>query len=122
MTLRWEQVVVDSHDLATLGRWWADALGWPIINEDAEELELGNPNGSGPNLLFLNVPEGKTVTFEPLPKLAARADAIYRLTVKTLAAGDVRFKTQVTSTNLVEPVIEMEATRIYADAPERAGQ
>jgi hypothetical protein len=30
----------------------------------------------------------------------------------------VRFKIQVTSTNLVEPVIQMEATRIYADAPE----
>lgn len=68
------------------------------------------------------VPEGKTVVFEPLPKLAARADALYRLTVKTVAAGDVRFKTEVTSTTLVEPVLEMEATRIYADAPERPGQ
>lgn len=62
--------------------------------------------------------EGKNVVFDPLPKLAPRADAIYRVTVKALTPGDVRFKIQVTSTNLVEPVIRMESTRIYSDAPE----
>jgi uncharacterized repeat protein (TIGR01451 family) len=59
--------------------------------------------------------EGKVVVFDPLPKLAPRADAIYRIQVKANAPGDVRFKSQITSTNLIEPVIEMEATRIYAD-------
>jgi uncharacterized repeat protein (TIGR01451 family) len=62
--------------------------------------------------------EGKVLVFEPLPKLAPRADAIFRVNVKALQPGDVRFKTQITSTNLVEPVIEMEATRIYSDAPD----
>jgi uncharacterized repeat protein (TIGR01451 family) len=59
--------------------------------------------------------QGKEVIFEVLPKLAPRADAIYRVNVKALAPGDVRFKTQITSTNLIEPVIEMESTRIYED-------
>jgi uncharacterized repeat protein (TIGR01451 family) len=59
--------------------------------------------------------QGKEISFEPLPKLAPRADAIYRIHVKALAPGDVRFKAQITSTNLVEPVIEMESTRIYED-------
>jgi uncharacterized repeat protein (TIGR01451 family) len=59
--------------------------------------------------------QGKEIVFDPLPKLAPRADAIYRVTVKALAPGDVRFKAQITSTNLVEPVIEMESTRIYED-------
>jgi uncharacterized repeat protein (TIGR01451 family) len=63
--------------------------------------------------------EGKTVIFEPVAKLAPRADAIFRLNVKALSPGDVRFKVQVTSTHLVEPVIEMEATRLYSDAPEK---
>ena len=31
------------------------------------------------------------------------------------APGDVRFKAQITSTNLIKPVIEMESTRIYED-------
>jgi len=61
MTLKWEQVVVDCGDFRTLGHWWADALSWTIVDEDDEGIELGNPDGSSPTLLFLNVPEGKTV-------------------------------------------------------------
>ncbi len=62
--------------------------------------------------------EGKTIVFEPIEKLAPKADAIFRLNVKAVEAGTVRFKIQMTSTNLTEPVIKMEATRIYSDAPE----
>jgi hypothetical protein len=60
MTLRWEEVVVDCQNLSVIGHWWAEALGWEIIAESDSELELRNPEG-GPSLLFLNVPEGKTV-------------------------------------------------------------
>jgi uncharacterized repeat protein (TIGR01451 family) len=62
--------------------------------------------------------EGKTIVFEPLEKLAPRADAIFRINVKAVDPGIVRFKVQMTSTSLTEPVIKMEATRIYSDAPE----
>jgi len=65
--------------------------------------------------------EGKTVIFEPLEKLAPRADAIMRVIVRGTEPGIVRFKMQVTSANLIEPVIKMEATRVYADAPESSG-
>lgn len=59
--------------------------------------------------------QGKEVVFEPLPKLAPRADAIFRVNVKSVAEGSVRFKCMITSTNLQEPVAEQEATRIYTD-------
>jgi uncharacterized repeat protein (TIGR01451 family) len=62
--------------------------------------------------------EGKMIVFEPLEKLAPRADAIFRINVRAIDQGIVRFKIQMTSTNLTEPVIKMEATRIYSDAPE----
>jgi uncharacterized repeat protein (TIGR01451 family) len=62
--------------------------------------------------------EGKVIVFEPIEKLAPKAEAAFRINVKALDAGTVRFKIQLTSTNLTEPVIKMEATRIYADAPE----
>jgi uncharacterized repeat protein (TIGR01451 family) len=62
--------------------------------------------------------EGKQIVFEPLEKLAPRADAVFRINVKATDQGIVRFKIQMTSTNLTEPVIKMEATRIYSDAPE----
>lgn len=58
---------------------------------------------------------GKELVFEPLPPLAPRGEAGFRITVKGTAAGDVRFKAQVTSANLTEPVMEMEPTRIYED-------
>ncbi len=61
--------------------------------------------------------DNKQVVFEPLEKLAPRADAIFRVNVKALEAGTVRFKIQVTSTNIVEPIIKMEPTRIYDDTP-----
>jgi uncharacterized repeat protein (TIGR01451 family) len=66
--------------------------------------------------------EGKLIVFEPLEKLAPRADAIFRINVKATEAGTVRFKIQMTSQNLVEPVIKMEATRIYSDAPDAHSQ
>jgi uncharacterized repeat protein (TIGR01451 family) len=62
--------------------------------------------------------EGKTLVFDPLEKLAPKADAVFRIIVKALDQGTVRFKIQMTSTNLTEPVIKMEATRIYSDAPD----
>jgi hypothetical protein len=61
MTLTWEELVVDCDDFIAQGHWWSDALGWQIIDENDENIELRNPNGAGPTLLFLNVPEGKTV-------------------------------------------------------------
>jgi hypothetical protein len=62
--------------------------------------------------------EGKTIIFEPVEKLAPRADAVFKVTCKAQYAGTVRFKIQVTSANLVEPVTKEEPTRIYSDAPE----
>jgi uncharacterized repeat protein (TIGR01451 family) len=61
--------------------------------------------------------EGKVIVFEPLEKLAPKADAIFRINVKALEAGTVRFKIQVASSNIQEPIIKMEPTRIYDDAP-----
>jgi uncharacterized repeat protein (TIGR01451 family) len=61
--------------------------------------------------------EGNAIVFEPLPRLAPRGDVVYKVEVKALTPGDVRFKALVASTNLVEPVIKTEAMRIYADRP-----
>jgi uncharacterized repeat protein (TIGR01451 family) len=61
--------------------------------------------------------EGSLILFEPVTKLTPRGDAIYQIKLKALVPGDVRFRTQITSTNLVEPVIKTEAMRIYSDRP-----
>jgi uncharacterized repeat protein (TIGR01451 family) len=59
--------------------------------------------------------EGTEVVFEPLPRLAPKADAVYKVTVKCTAAGNMHLKARVTSASLVDPVTKDETTRIYAD-------
>lgn len=62
--------------------------------------------------------EGSVIVFEPLAKLPPRADAFFRIQAKTLAPGDMRFKSELTTTNLVEPVIKVESTRVFGDQPD----
>lgn len=57
--------------------------------------------------------EGKSVVFEPLPSLAPKDKAVYRVVMKGTKAGDVRFKTSLTSDMLTSPVEETESTHIY---------
>ncbi|GAA0996977.1 VOC family protein [Subtercola frigoramans] len=61
MTLSWEELIVDCRDFSSLSKWWAEALGWEVVDEDEDGVELQNPDGSKPTLLFLNVPEQKSV-------------------------------------------------------------
>ena len=60
MPLEWEQVIVDAADPAALGRWWATALDWVVVNEDPEEFEIRSAPERLPGLLFVRVPERKT--------------------------------------------------------------
>lgn len=61
MTLEWEQASIDAHDPVALGRWWADALSWVIVNDDAEEFEIRPSPDRMPGLLFAPVAEPKMV-------------------------------------------------------------
>jgi predicted enzyme related to lactoylglutathione lyase len=49
-----------------LSRFWAEALGWRITSEEPDEVVLepavGSPEeGVAPDIVFLRVPEGKSV-------------------------------------------------------------
>jgi len=57
----------------------------------------------------------QTVTFAPLETLAPRAKATYRVVVKGLKAGDVRFKVSLKSDQMVAPAEETESTHIYSE-------
>src|SRR4051812_43147721 len=61
MSLEWEQTIVDSRDPSSLGRWWADALGWVVVNDDLEEFEIRPSADRVPGLLFVSVPEPKSI-------------------------------------------------------------
>jgi len=93
MTIRWYSVVVDCRDVAALSRWWAEALDWRIIYEAADEVVVVPPHAleqardippleRGPGLIFVPVPEGKTVKnrlhIDLAPSLAAGQEAEVR--------------------------------------------
>ena len=56
---------------------------------------------------------GKTIRFDPLPELAPKASVVYRVIVKGVGTGDVRFGVKMTSDQLSSPVTETESTNIY---------
>ncbi len=61
MAVRFTELCIDARDPAALGRWWAEVLGYEITDEEEDAVELTGPPGSGPTILFIRVPETKTV-------------------------------------------------------------
>lgn len=61
MSLEWEQVIIDAADPVRLGRWWCDALGWVVVEDDPEEFEIRPAADRLPGLLFARVADPKTV-------------------------------------------------------------
>ncbi|NUN23169.1 MAG: DUF11 domain-containing protein [Candidatus Jettenia caeni] len=57
--------------------------------------------------------EGKEVSFGPLPTLAPKAQASWKLIVKAVDEGDVRLKVSLMEDCLERPVEETEATNFY---------
>jgi len=66
MSLRIQCVDYDARDPQAIASFWEQALGWRRTYDNPEEVVLEPPAGSAldglvPDLLFLKVPEGKTV-------------------------------------------------------------
>jgi hypothetical protein len=61
MTSKFTELCIDSNDPRRIAPFWAAVLGYEITGSSEDEVELTGPAGSGPTLLFLTVPEGKTV-------------------------------------------------------------
>jgi catechol 2,3-dioxygenase-like lactoylglutathione lyase family enzyme len=64
--LRIQCVCVDSNDPSASAAFWEAALGWRRTHEEPDEVVLEPPAGSAedgvsPDLLFLRVPEAKTI-------------------------------------------------------------
>lgn len=85
MGLRWYTVVVDSQDPHAQADWWAQVLGWQKVYEAPDEVVLVPPHAirqvettppeeRGQGLVFVPVPEGKTVKNRLHLDLAPRAD------------------------------------------------
>src|SRR4029077_612175 len=49
------------RDPLVLGRWWREALGWVVVNDDPEEFEIRPAPDRLPGLLFARVPGTKQI-------------------------------------------------------------
>lgn len=66
MSIRWQCICVDSTDPVRSAGFWEQALGWRRTHEGPDEVVLEPPEGSpedgvAPDILFLRVPETKSV-------------------------------------------------------------
>ncbi|KQO64832.1 VOC family protein [Curtobacterium sp. Leaf261] len=72
MSLRWYTIVVDCQDVAAQARWWAETLDWRIVYEADDEVVIVPQHAldasrniplqeQGPGMVFVPVPEGRSV-------------------------------------------------------------
>ena len=67
-------------------------------------------SGSGPSDVTA---ADSRITVAPLPLLEAKAEAVWRISVKALKAADVRFAVELQVDQFARPISETEATRQY---------
>ena len=58
-------------------------------------------------------PRPNVILFEPLQRLAAKADVTYRIRVEGVQPGDLRMQVQVWTDEIQKPIKKEESTRVY---------
>lgn len=56
-----DTLTIDCADPIRVAEFWRAALGYELVESDDESAEIRDPGGAGWPLLFLVVPEGKSV-------------------------------------------------------------
>lgn len=96
------------YEIRVVNRGSAACTGIKIVCDVPEGLQATEAMGPGNFQL-----QGSQLVFDPLPKLAMKADVVYRVKVKTHQPGDYRFKVQMTCDQLRLPVNKEESSRVY---------
>ncbi|RIV35672.1 VOC family protein [Micromonospora radicis] len=55
MTSVWASLTVDARDPARLARWWAEALGYQVVSEQPDEVEIRQSADRLPGIVFVSV-------------------------------------------------------------------
>jgi hypothetical protein len=61
MGSKFTELIVDCTDPQRLAEFWSAVLGWQPTGRYAPGVELSDPAGSSPSLVFIPVPESKTI-------------------------------------------------------------
>lgn len=119
------QVVVDAADPSALARWWAEALGWRIVLEEPDEVEIRPlDDGDGIPLVFVPVTDpkaGKNRVHLDLasPDMEEHSLLVDRLTEIGARPADIGQGEEVPWVVLVDPegneLCALEPRERYAD-------
>ncbi len=85
------------------------------LPEELRFVSMSGPTKAKPQDAIDPKAKGTTIEFEPIGELAPKTEAVYRVKVKAIGTGDVRFKATLTSQHLTTPVSKEESTRIYGE-------
>lgn len=61
MAVSLHHIVIDTHDLPSLARFWAQVLDWRILSEREREVVIGPSETSPVGICFMPVADEKTV-------------------------------------------------------------
>ncbi|OKI65037.1 VOC family protein [Micromonospora sp. CB01531] len=59
MTSVWENLTVDAQDPSRLAHWWAEALGYQVVSEKPDEVEIRRAPDQLPGIVFVPVTQAK---------------------------------------------------------------
>ncbi|MGC1214905.1 MAG: VOC family protein [Micromonospora sp.] len=59
MTSVWENLTVDAQDPSRLAHWWAEALGYQVISDKPDEVEIRRAPDALPGIVFVPVSDPK---------------------------------------------------------------
>lgn len=111
--------VVDDNDPVPVGEYITydvevtntgslEATGISLVATLASEMEFVESTGASKSRL-----EGNSLIFDVLPALAPSAKATWKVRVKAVGEGDLRFRLDVKSDQLQRPVSEEESSNFY---------
>jgi catechol 2,3-dioxygenase-like lactoylglutathione lyase family enzyme len=90
-----DSLTFDCRDPAKVGTFWATVLGYEVVELDDDGADIRDPSGAGWRIIFLVVPEGKSVKnrlhLDLRPK-GSMAEEIER--VSALGASQHRYVTE----------------------------
>jgi predicted enzyme related to lactoylglutathione lyase len=61
MPVRLHHIVIDTHDLPGLARFWTEALDWKVLSERENEIVIGTDENAPVGICFMPVTDKKIV-------------------------------------------------------------
>jgi predicted enzyme related to lactoylglutathione lyase len=87
MPVRLHHIVIDTHDLPGMARFWTQALGWKVLSQRDDEIVIGTDENAPVGICFMPVSDPKTVKNRVHVDLTTSADEREQEIDRLLALG-----------------------------------